>query len=63
MYCIYVSNNGTNIQKVINDANEVVRTDNLQALMSFAKDIKNKYPTLNVSIVEEDTDAIIVDYQ
>lgn len=63
MYCIYVSNNGTNIQKVINDANEVVRTDNLQALMGFAKDIKNKYPTLNVSIVEEDTDAIIVDYQ
>ena len=63
MYCIYVSNNGTNIQKVINDSGEIVRTDNLQALMDFAKRIKNKYPTLNVSIVEEDTDAIIVDYQ
>lgn len=63
MYCIYVSNNGTNIQKVINDSGEIVRTDNLQALMDFAKRIKDKYLTLNVSIVEEDTDAIIVDYQ
>lgn len=63
MYCIYVSNSGTIIQKVINDNGEIVRTDNLQALMDFAKSIKNKYPTLNVSIVEESTDAIIVDYQ
>ena len=63
MYCIYVSNNGTNIQKVINDNGEIVRTDDIQALMDFAKKIKNKYPTLNVSIVEEGTDAIIVDYQ
>lgn len=63
MYCIYVSNNGINIQKVINDNGEIVRTDNLQALMDFAKRIKDKYLTLNVSIVEEDTDAIIVDYQ
>ena len=51
------------IQKVINDANEVVRTDDLRALMSFAKKIKDNYPDLNVSVVEEDTDAIIVDYQ
>lgn len=63
MYCIYVSNNGTNIQKVINDNGEIVRTDSLQTLMDFARSIKNKYPTLNVSIVEEETDAIIVDYQ
>ena len=63
MYCIYVSNNGINIQKVINDNGEIVRTDDIQALMDFAKKIKNRYPTLNVSIVEEGTDAIIVDYQ
>lgn len=63
MYCIYVSRNGQNIQKVVDDNNQVVSSNMVQALMDYAKFIKEKYPYLNVSIVDEELNSIEVDYQ
>ena len=63
MYCIYVSINGKNIQQVINDYNQVVTSSTVQELMPLAKDIKNKYTNMSVSIVDMDSGAILVDYQ
>lgn len=63
MYCIYVSNNGTNIQKVIDNNNQVVSSNMIQPLMDYAKEIKARYPYLNVSIVDEELNSIEVDYQ
>lgn len=63
MYCIYVSIDGKNIQQVINDYNQVVTSNTVQELMPLSKDIKNKYTNMNVSIVDMDSGAILVDYQ
>ena len=63
MYCIYVSIDGKNIQRVINDYNQVVTSNTVQELMPLSKDIKNKYTNMNVSIVDMDSGAILVDYQ
>lgn len=62
MYCIYVSTGGNNIQKVVTN-NQVVTSENIQALMPVAKNIKVKKPEMNVTIVDIDTGSIVVDYQ
>jgi hypothetical protein len=35
----------------------------IQPLMDYAKEIKARYPYLNVSIVDEELNSIEVDYQ
>ena len=62
MYCIYVSTDGNNIQKVVTN-NQVVTSENIQALMPVAKNIKVNKPEMNVTIVDIDTGSIVVDYQ
>lgn len=63
MYCIYVSINGKNIQQVINDHNQVITSNTVEELMPLSKYIKNNYTNMNVSIVDMDSGAILIDYQ
>ena len=62
-YYVCVSDNGQNIQMLLDRNNNVIVSDNVQALIPLAKSFKQQYPEKAVSIIDNDINSIEMDFQ